>query len=293
MKIALTGSSGLVGSALVPSLIRAGHDVVRLRRPAQWDFEKHTADMAAFAGADAVVHLAGENIASGRWTAARKQRILDSRVLGTKLIAETISGMERPPRVLVSASAVGYYGDRGSEVLREESPPGTSFLSDVCRQWEAATDAATRKGIRVVHLRTGIVLSDKGGAMAKMLPPFKLGLGGKIGSGNQYWSWVSLDDVCAAIFHCIQEAELRGAVNIVSPSPVTNRDFTKALGRVLGRPTVVPLPAFAARLVLGEMADELLLASARVEPAKLIASHFVFHHRELQPTLRQLLNVGG
>jgi len=291
MKIALTGSTGLVGSALVPGLISAGHDVVRLMRPAQWDPEKRTADVYAFAGTDAVVHLAGENIASGRWTAARKQRILDSRVRGTKLIAETISRMDRPPQVLVSASAVGYYGDRGSEILREESPPGTSFLSDVCRQWEAATDAATRKGIRVVHLRTGIVLSVKGGAMAKMLPPFKLGVGGQIGSGNQYWSWISLDDVCGAILHCIQEAGLRSAVNIVSPEPVTNLDFTKVLGRVLGRPTVVPLPAFAARLALGEMADELLLASARVEPAKLLASRFSFHHRELEPTLRHLLNT--
>jgi uncharacterized protein len=290
MRIALTGSTGLVGSALVPNLIQAGHDVVRLKRPADWDPEKGTANVSAFAGANAVIHLAGENIASGRWTAARKQRILGSRVQGTRLIAETISGMDRPPQVLVSASAVGYYGDRGSEVLREESPPGTGFLPEVCRQWEAATDAALPKGIRVVHLRTGIVLSVKGGAMAKMLPPFKLGLGGKIGSGNQYWSWISLDDVCGAVLHCIQQAGLRGAVNIVSPEPVTNLDFTKALGRALGRPTVFPMPGFAARLVLGEMADELLLASARVQPAKLLASGFVFHHTELQPTLRHLLN---
>src|SRR5262245_18496279 len=167
MKIALTGSTGLVGSALVPSLISAGHDVVRLKRPAQWDPEKGTADGSAFTVANAVVHLAGENIASGRWTAARKQRILASRVRGTKLIADTISGMDRPPQVLVSGSAVGYYGDRGSEVLREQSPPGTAFLPEICRQWEAATDAAARKGIRVVHLRTGIVLSPNGGAMAK------------------------------------------------------------------------------------------------------------------------------
>jgi hypothetical protein len=247
-------------------------------------------DLSAFSGVEAVIHLAGENIASGRWTAARKQRILESRVKGTKLIAETIGRLEPPPSVFVSASAIGYYGDRGSEVLREESPPGTGFLADVCRQWEAATDPATRKGVRVVHLRTGLVLSAAGGAMGKMLLPFKLGVGGKIGSGNQYWSWISLDDVCGAITHCIQAATLHGPVNIVSPSPVTNLEFTKILGRVLRRPTIFPMPAFAARLVLGEMADALLLASARVEPAKLSASRFVFKDKELESTLRSLLS---
>jgi hypothetical protein len=245
-------------------------------------------DTSALSGADAIVHLAGENIASGRWTAARKERIRDSRVNGTRLIAESIARMDRPPQVLISASAIGYYGDCGRELLREESPAGAGFLAEVCRQWEAATDAATRKGVRVVHLRTGIVLSAKGGAMGKMLLPFKLGLGGKIGSGDQYWSWISLDDVSGAIVHCIQAAGLHGPVNIVSPSPVTNFEFTKTLGRVLGRPTVFPIPAFAARLALGEMADPLLLASARVEPAKLLASRFVFRHRELEPTLRYL-----
>src|SRR6266566_4624603 len=238
---------------------------------------------------NAVVHLAGENIAGGRWTAARKERILNSRVKGTKLIAETLGNLPQPPQVLVSASAIGYYGDRGSELLREQSPPGTGFLPDVCRQWEAATDAATRKGIRVVHLRTGIVLSGKGGALRKMLLPFKLGVGGKIGSGEQYWSWISIDDHCAAILHCIQASSLHGPVNAVSPSPVTNLEFTKALGRVLHRPTIFPLPALAARLVLGEMADALLLASARVEPAKLLGSRFVFEHKDLEPTLASLL----
>lgn len=289
MKIAVTGSTGLVGSALTPSLERAGYEVARLKRPGQWDPERRTADISAFSGVDAVVHLAGESIASGRWTAARKQRILDSRVNGTKLIAETVARLDRLPQVLVSASAIGYYGDRGNEVLREESAAGTGFLPEVCRQWEAATDAATRKGIRVVHLRTGLVLSGKGGAMSKMLLPFKLGLGGKIGSGKQYWSWISIDDLCGAILHCIQATSLHGAVNMVSPSPVTNLEFTKTLGRVLGRPTMFPLPAFAARLALGEMADELLLASARVEPAKLLASRFLFRHKELEPALKHLL----
>jgi uncharacterized protein len=282
-----------VGSALVSSLQSAGHEVVRLKRPEQWDPDGGTIDASVLSGSDAFVHLAGENIASGKWTAARKQRIHDSRVNGTKLIAETISRIDPPPRVLVSASATGYYGNRGSEVLREESPSGRGFLSEVCRQWEAQTGAATRKGVRVVHLRTGLVLSTHGGALGKMLLPFKLGLGGKIGSGNQYWSWISLDDVCGVIVHCIQAAGLHGPVNTVSPSPVTNLEFTKTLGRVLGRPTVFPLPAFAARLAFGEMADALLLSSARVEPTKLIASRFVFKHKELEPTLQYLFDNQG
>jgi uncharacterized protein (TIGR01777 family) len=289
MKIAVTGATGLIGSALVRSLQTAGHAVVRLRRPTDWDPDKHAVDPSVFRGVDAVVHLAGENIAGGRWTASQKSRILESRAKGTRLIAETIAGMSDRPQVMVSASAIGYYGDRGSEVLREESGPGTGFLADVCKQWEAATDPATRKGIRVVHLRTGIVLSKDGGALSKMLLPFKLGVGGRIGSGNQYWSWISLEDVCAAIQHCIEASSLHGAVNLASPSPVTNQVFTKALGQVLGRPTIFPLPAFAARLALGEMADALLLASARVEPAKLQASRFVFRNKDLQPALQQLL----
>jgi uncharacterized protein (TIGR01777 family) len=289
MKIAMTGSGGLIGAPLVALFERGGHEVVRLKRPHDWDPETQTTDVAAFSGVDAVVHLAGENIASGRWTAARKLRIHESRVKGTRLIAETICRLTHPPQVMVSASAIGYYGDRGSEILREESPAGTGFLADVCRAWESATDPATRKGIRVVHLRTGLVLSSTGGAMGKMLLPFKLGVGGKIGSGKQYWSWISLDDVCGAIVHCIQAPGLHGPVNVVSPSPVTNLEFTRTLGKVLGRPVIFPLPGFAARLALGEMADALLLASARVEPAKLLTSRFVFKHRDLEPTLRYLL----
>src|SRR5436190_11488614 len=208
MTIALPGSAGPVCSALVALLGGMGHAVVRLARPRQWDPDKRTVDIAAFKGVDAIVHLAGENIAGGRWTASRKDRILQSRVKGTKLIAETAGRLESPPQVLVSASAIGYYGDRGSEVLTEESAAGTGFLPDVCRQWETATDAATRKGIRVVHLRTGIVLSGQGGALGKMLLPFKMGVGGKIGSGNQYWSWISIDDMCAGILHCILASTL-------------------------------------------------------------------------------------
>jgi len=291
MNIAVTGSTGLIGSGLVPLLTTAGHEVTRLARPAQWDPEKGTIQSGALNSLDVVVHLAGENIAAGRWTSARKGRIRDSRVKGTKLIADTLANLEKPPQVLISASAIGYYGDRAAEILREDSAPGKGFLADVCRQWEAATDPATRKGMRVVHLRTGVVLSREGGALQQMLPPFKLGLGGKIGSGTQYWSWIALDDLCSAIVHCIQATALHGPVNAVSPSAVTNREFTRVLGRVLNRPTIFPMPAFAARLALGEMADALLLASARVEPAKLLASRFIFRHKDLEATLAELVAV--
>jgi hypothetical protein len=289
MKIAITGSTGLVGSALVSFLTGAGHEVLRMKRPGHWNPEQGTVDLVALDAKDAVVHLAGENIASGRWTASKKARIRESRVKGTRLIAESLAALAQPPGVMVCASAIGFYGNRGNELLTEESGPGQGFLSDVCRQWEAATNPATRRGIRVVHLRTALVLSRKGGPLGKMILPFKLGIGGKIGSGKQYWSWISLDDMCAAILHCIQSVALHGPVNIVSPSPVTNLEFTRALGRVLSRPTVFPLPAFAARLALGEMADALLLASARVEPSKLHSSRFMFRDREIEATLRNLL----
>ena len=288
MKIAMTGSTGLVGSALVPLLESNGHQVLRMRRPGHWDPEKGTIDKSVLEGVEAVINLAGESIAGSRWTAAKKARIRDSRVKGTKLLSESLAKLNRQPQVLVSSSAIGYYGDRGSEVLREESPPGKGFLPDVCRQWEAATDPATRAGIRVVHVRTGLVLSGKGGALRQMLLPFKLGVGGKIGSGRQYWSWISLDDLCGACVHSLQ-ANVHGPVNAVSPTPATNLEFTKALGHAISRPTIFPMPAFAARIALGEMADELLLASARVEPTKLMATRFGFRHRDLEPTLRYLL----
>ena len=291
MKISVTGSTGLVGSALSRFLTEAGHQVVPLLRPAHWDIDRGTFDPAAIRGVDSVVHLAGENIAAGRWTRFRKARIRDSRVKGTRLISEALAKMEQPPSVLVSMSAIGYYGNRGNEVITEESGPGEGFLADVCRQWEGATDAASRKGIRVVHLRTGLVLSRTGGALGKMILPFKLGVGGRIGSGRQYMSWISLDDLCAAILHCIQAGGLHGPVNTVSPSPVTNLEFTRILGRVLSRPAIFPLPAFAARIALGEMADELLLASARVEPAKLLSSRFGFRHKDLETTLRSYLSA--
>ena len=240
-------------------------------------------------GQDAVVHLAGENIAGAPWSQERKKTIRDSRVVGTRFLCDSLLRLERPPETLVSASATGYYGDRGEEILREESGPGEGFLAEVCRDWEEATGEAVRKGMRVVNLRIGMVLSAEGGALAKMLPTFRAGAGGRVGSGRQYMSWIALPDLVDAIRHAIATDSLRGPVNAVSPHPVTNREFTKTLGHVLGRPTVAFLPAFAARLLFGEMADELLLASARVEPAKLLASGYRFRLPEVEGAIRYLL----
>jgi hypothetical protein len=298
--ILVTGSTGLVGSALVRTLAAGGHRVTRLVRPGRspatpvsdahpWDPAAGTLDPGPLEGLDAAVHLAGENIAAGRWTPEQKRRIRESRVGSTALLAETLARLAAPPRVLVCASAVGYYGDRGAEVLSEDSPPGTGFLADVCRDWEAAAAPAARHAIRVVHTRFGLVLSATGGALPRMLLPFRLGLGGRVGSGAQYWSWVALDDVVEAIRHAIATAPLAGPVNVVAPAPVTNREFTATLGRVLRRPTLLPLPAVAARLALGEMADALLLSSARVVPARLRAAGFVFRFPTLEGALRGLL----
>jgi hypothetical protein len=235
------------------------------------------------------VHLAGENIAAGRWTVEKKARIRDSRVKGTKTLCEALAQLSQPPKVLVSASAIGYYGDRGAELLWENSALGTGFLAEVCQAWEEATRPAMEKGIRVVLLRIGVVLSPAGGALAKMLLPFKLGLGGIIGSGKQYMSWIALDDVVGTIDHVLITDTLQGPVNAVAPHPVTNSEFTKTLRRVLRRPTLFPMPAFAARLAFGEMADELLLASTRVEPKRLIATEYRFRYPELEDALRHLL----
>ena len=296
MNILVTGSRGLIGRALVPFLTAGGHRVIRLVRSKAssdagdvvWDPAAGMIDRAALAGLEAVVHLAGENI-FGRWTARKKAQIRDSRVHATRLLSESLAQLSRPPRVFVCASAAGFYGDRGSEILREESASGSSFLAEVCREWEAATHAAANAGIRVVNLRTGIVLAAAGGALATMLLPFRLGLGGRIGSGRQFLSWITLDDLLEVILHALQTEGLRGPVNAVAPNPVTNLEFTRTLGRVLLRPTLFPVPAFAARLVLGEMADELLLASARLEPARLRATGFRFRFPELEGALRHLL----
>lgn len=301
MRIAVSGSTGLVGSEVVASLSAAGHEVARLVRrvPApgekavRWNPEKGKIDAAGLEGLDAVIHLAGENIASGRWNAARKAAIRDSRVNGTRLLSEALAGLARPPKTLVCASAIGYYGDRGADLLTEESPPGTGFLSDVCREWEAASEPAARKGIRIVALRIGVVLTPKGGALSRMLPPFRAGLGGVIGGGRQYVSWVALDDLVGIVLHALQSGELRGPVNAVAPVPVTNRELTEALGRVLSRPTLLPVPAFALRLAMGEMADALLLASTRVAPRRLEETGYRFRFPELGGALRHLLGKEG
>ena len=299
MKVAVTGATGLIGSALVPFLSSGGHEAVALRRVsgrsggdgdvASWDPETGAVSAAALDGLDAVVHLAGENIAGGRWTAGRKARIRDSRVDATRRLAEALAASPRPPRTLVAASAIGFYGDRGGEELDESSAPGDGFLPAVCQAWEAAAAPAREAGIRVVHLRIGIVLTPAGGALGQMLFPFRMGVGGVIGSGRQYMSWVALDDVLGGILHALRTDDLAGAVNLVAPSPATNAEFTKALGRVLRRPTIFPLPAFGARLVFGEMADALLLASTRVVPARLREGGFDFACPGLEDALRHLL----
>jgi uncharacterized protein (TIGR01777 family) len=297
MRVLVTGSTGLLGSALVPSLTRDGHDVVRLAHSAQpkpekviaWDPEAGVLNAATLEGMDAVVHLAGENIAAGRWTAERKRRILESRVKGTKLLADSLARLARPPRCLISASAIGYYGNRGQEILREDSPAGTGFLPQVCTGWERAAQAVTAGGIRLVTLRIGIVLSSRGGALARMLLPFRLGLGGRIGSGRQYMSWIDLDDLVQVFRHGIATDSLRGPVNAVAPNPVTNREFTHALGRVLSRPAFFVMPAFAARITLGEMAEELLLAGARVLPGALLDSEFRFQYPHIDAALAHAL----
>ena len=296
MKIVVSGSTGLVGSALQPVLVRAGHDVVPLvRRPPapgeramQWNPARGTIDRAGLEGADAVIHLAGENV-FGRWTPAKKNRIRDSRVLGTQLVSDALAGLNRRPRTLLAASAVGYYGDRGDEMLTEHSAPGEDFLAHVSREWEAATGAATRAGIRVVNLRFGIVLTATGGALAKMLPPFRLGLGGHIGSGNQYVSWIAMDDVLAAIVFALSTETLVGPVNMTSPNPVTNRELAKALGKVLGRPAIVAVPSFALRMAFGSEGAAMLQSGQRVLPERLRAAGFRYRHETIEATLRDEL----
>lgn len=296
MEVALTGASGMVGSALGAFLSTGGHTLRPMVRRAvrdsseiRWDPEGDELDVAALAGVDAVVHLAGESIAAGRWTDERKRRIRDSRVRGTGLLARRLAESPRPPKVLVCASAIGFYGDRPGEELDEFSASGEGFLAEVCREWEAACQPARDAGIRVVNIRIGVVLSPAGGALAKMLTPFKLGGGGPIGNGRQVWSWISIDDLVGSLHHALVNEDLVGPVNAVAPAPVTNAEFTRTLGRVLRRPAVVPLPKFAARLALGEMADELLLASARVRPRQLEESGYRFDHPELEGALRHLL----
>ena len=295
MRISVTGSSGLIGSALVRLLAAERHEVGRVVRSTapegarRWDPGAGHVDAAAVNGVDAVVHLAGDNIAAGRWSAARKARIRVSRERGTRVVAEAVAGADPRPQALLCASATGFYGDSGEETLAESSAPGRGFLAEVSRAWEDACAPARDRGVRVVNLRFGIVLSPAGGALAKMLLPFRLGAGGVFGTGRQWWSWVSLDDAVGAIRHALATPALAGPVNVVAPNPVTNAEFTRTLGRVLARPTLFPVPAPLARLALGEMADALLLASARIVPQRLQETGYVFRHPELEGALRHLL----
>lgn len=297
MNVAIAGASGLVGSALVPALREAGHEVVRLvRREARaadelsWDPVRGEIERARMEGVDAVINLAGENIGAGRWTRARREAILQSRVDATRTLAAVIAGMARKPAVLLSASAVGIYGHRGDEVLDEGIAEGRGFLPDVCRAWEAHARTAERAGVRTVRLRFGVILARDGGALAKMLPLFRAGLGGRLGSGRQWMSWVSLDDVVGVVLAALSDARLSGPINVVAPNAVTNVEFTATLARVLRRPAVVPVPAWALRLVVGRaMADEALLASARARPGVLEAGGFRFRQAELEAALRAVL----
>ena len=296
--IAITGASGMVGAALATVLRGSGHTPVNITRKASsvsegrliWDPASGLKNPSLLEAVDTVVHLAGENIAAGRWTAALKDRIRRSRVEGTRSLVKSIAAISHRPKTFICASAIGFYGERGDTPLDENAVAGKGFLADVCRDWEQEAEAATELGLRVVKVRIGVVLSPKGGALAKMLLPFKLGVGGIIGSGKQYWSWIGLHDLVRIIAFCVEHDTIHGAVNAVSPNSMTNYDFTKAVGRVLHRPTLFPMPAFVAKLVLGEMADELLLASTHVIPKKLRAEGFEFHFPELVGCLEHELS---
>ena len=297
MKVLIAGATGLVGTALKRSFGKKGIDVSDLVRTAaniglpevEWHPNKGEIDAVALEGFDAVINLAGESIAEGRWTEEKKKRIRDSRIQGTNLLSETLAKLSTPPRVLLCASATGFYGNRGDEFLDEDSAPGKGFLADVCREWEEATRAASDGGIRVVNLRFGPIFSAEGGMLSKLLTPFRLGVGGKVGSGKQYISWIAMDDVVGAVNFALDHEELRGPVNVVTPNAVTNLEFTKTLGKVLSRPTFFAVPEFASRLAFGEMADEMLLASQRVEPKRLVEAKYQFRYPVLESALRHVL----
>ena len=290
MRILVSGASGFIGKAVTHHLGKAGNDMVALRRGSghpSWDPGRGEIDLGS-ARFDGVIHLAGENIAQ-RWNAAARRRIYDSRVHGTRLLCQKLARLSERPSVLICASGTAIYGDRGDELLDERSTEGAGFLTDVVRDWEAATAPASEAGIRVVNVRFGLVLASHGGALAKMLLPFKLGLGGKLGPGRQVWSWITLEDTARAISHCLVQSNIIGPVNVVSPQPVTNAEFTKALGGALHRPTLLPVPSFALRLVFGDMANETMLISFRVVPRALQSSGFRFHHPELDAALTHIL----
>lgn len=296
MKILLSGSHGLVGRALMRSLETEGHEIFRLVRYAprsdaevEWSPDRYSIALAMIEGFDAVVNLAGESIAEGRWTEEKKRRIRESRVKGTKLLGDALANLTKPPRTFICASAIGYYGNRGDEILTETSAPGDDFLAEVCVEWEKATALATEKGIRVVNARFGVILDKSGGALAKMLPPFRMGVGGRVGNGKQWMSWIALDDVVGALKFALVNESLRGPVNFVAPAPVANAEFTKTLGKALSRPTLFPIPAFAVRLAFGEMGEALLLSGQRVEPSQLERGRYPFLHRELEEALHKIL----
>jgi uncharacterized protein (TIGR01777 family) len=295
-RIAITGASGLIGSKLRAFLSTAGHTVASVTRsnpePGDilWSPTENQIDADAFEGHDAVIHLAGENLFSLRWTKSKKQKIMDSRVCGTRRLAESLAKLKNKPRVLICASATGYYGHQGEKILTEESPNGQGFLAEVCRQWEAAADAARRAGIRVVHMRTGVVLTPKGGALRLMITPFKLGLGAAIGSGEQYLSWITPDDLVGLFYEAIFNARITGALNATAPEPVTNKEFTRALGRVLNRPTPLSIPAIAPKFFLGEMADEMILHGQRAVPQKALNQGFAFQYPDLESALGGVLD---
>ena len=297
MKFLISGSHGLVGSALAASLGGDGHEVFSLVRHApkstkeiEWHPNRDSLPAKDLEGMDVVVHLAGESIASGRWTDEKKQAIRDSRIKSTTLLAESLDKLNTPPATLINASAIGYYGDRGDEILNEESTPGNDFLARVCVAWEEATEAAERKNIRVVKARFGVILSTEGGALTKMLTPFRLGVGGKVGSGKQWMSWIALEDVIGGLRFVLDNRALSGPVNFVAPNPVTNAEFTKALGSALSRPTIFSVPAFGARLAFGEMADALLLASQRVKPEQLQQAGYEFKYSSIERALHSALD---
>lgn len=300
MRVLVSGSSGLIGAALIPALAAAGHEPVRLVRhdPARldvaWNPNSATAASVLKAGLErlapeAIVHLAGDPIAAGRWTAARKRRIVESRVRDTRILAETLASLPVRPRVFISASAIGWYGARGDEALTEDSASGNGFLPELCRAWEESATPAAAAGIRTVNLRIGIVLSPRGGALGSMLPIFRCGLGGRIGSGRQYMSWIAIADMIAVIIAALERTELTGPVNAVSPYAVTNAEFTRTLARVLHRPAWLFSPAWALKLMLGEIAEALLLSGVRVVPSRLKKSGFVFRYPVLEDALRNLL----
>jgi len=297
-RVLISGASGPIGTALVPFLEQAGADITRLVRgpgrnirEVSWDPLSDLAP-ASISGFQAVIHLAGESVV-GRWTAAKKEAIRESRVRGTRSVASALALADSKPRVFICASAIGFYGDRGEEILTEQSAGGNGFAAELSREWEAESALAAKAGIRTVNLRIGLVLSSHGGALAKMLPVFRLGLGGRLGSGKQWWSWIHVDDIAGAVRHAIETPTLSGPLNLVSPSPVRNEGFTRVLASVLGRPALFPVPAAAARLALGEMAQELMLSSQRVEPAKLTASGYRFGFVDLRKALQSLVRGHG